>query len=85
MAQQSNTEPREAPKRQGKHTQEQQQRIIKKQEITKGTDAPLPGETLSQAARRYPKPGPGDFGNISTGDRSIQRGINDRRPHDKKH
>ena len=50
MGQQSNTEPREAPKRQGKHTQEQQQRIIKKQEITKGTDAPLPGETLSQAA-----------------------------------
>jgi len=85
MAQQSNTEPREAPKRQGKQTHEQQQRIIDKQENTKGTDAPLPGETLKHAAKRYPKPGPGDANDVSTGDRSIQRGVNDRGPHDKAH
>lgn len=85
MAQQSTTEPREAPKKQGKQTHDQQQRIINKQENTKGTDAPLPGETLKHAAKRYPKPGPGDAYNISTGDRSIQRGANDAGPHDKKH
>jgi hypothetical protein len=85
MAQQSTTEPREAPKRQGKHTHDQQQRVINKQENTKGADAPLPGETLEQAAKRYPKPGPGDAYDIATGDRSIQRGANDRGPHDKKH
>jgi hypothetical protein len=85
MAQQSNTEPREAPKRQGKNAHEQQQRIIDKQENTKGTDAPLPGETLKHAAQRYPRPGPGDATNVSTGDRSIQRGANDRGPHDKAH
>ena len=60
MAQQSDTEPRPAPKTQGRATHDLQQRIINKQENTKGTDAPLPGETLKHAAMRYPKPGPGD-------------------------
>ena len=45
MAQQSDTEPRPAPKTQGRATHDLQQRIINKQENTKGTDAPLPGET----------------------------------------
>ncbi len=76
MAQQSDTEPRRAPKVQGRATHEQQQRIINKQENTKGTHAPLPGETLKHAALRYPKPGPGDAYNISRGDRSIKHGAN---------
>jgi hypothetical protein len=84
MAQQSTTEPREAPKRQGKHTREQQQRIITKQENTKGTDAPLPGETLKRSAKRYPKPGPGSENQISTGHRAIQRGANDESEHRKR-
>lgn len=83
MAQQSTTEPRQAPKRQGKQTRELQKRIINKQENTKATDAPLPGETLEHAAKRYPKPGPGDEYNIHEGDRSIQRGAHDRGDHDK--
>lgn len=83
MAQQSTTEPREAPKVQGKLTREQQKRIIDKDETTKGTEAPLPGETLAHAAKRYPKPGPGDAYNMSTGDRAIQRGAHDRGDHHK--
>ncbi|GEM_PF-1672003 len=83
MAQQSTTRPREAPKMQGKFTREQQKRIINRQENTKGTDAPLPGETLKHAAKRYPKPGPGNEYAISDGDRSIQRGAHDRGDHDK--
>jgi len=83
MAQQSTTRPREAPKVQGKLTREQQRRVSTGAENTKGTDAPLPGETLNQAARRYPKPDPGEAYAISDGDRSIQRGANDRGPHEK--
>lgn len=83
MAQQSTTEPRPARKVQGKATHDQQQRIINRQENTKGTDAPLPGETLKHAALRYPKPGPGDAYNISTGDRSIQHGANQQSEHSK--
>ncbi len=67
----------------GKHTHEQNQRIINKQENTKGTDAPLTDETLKEAARRYPKPGPGDAYNISTGDRSIKHGANHESEHHK--
>ena len=85
MAQQSNTEPREAEKVQGKLTREQQRRVQTGKENTKGSDAELPGETLKHAAKRYPKPGPGDAYAISDGDRSIQRGANDRGPHDKEH
>ena len=84
MAQQSNTEPRAAPKVQGKRTQAQQQRIINKQENTKGTDAPLPGETLKHAAMHYPKPGPGSENQMSTGSREIQRGANDESDHRKR-
>jgi hypothetical protein len=84
MAQQSTTEPREAPKVQGKRTREQNRRIVNKTENTRGTDAPLPGESLEHAARRYPKPGPGDAHAISTGDRSIQRGAHDEQEHHKR-
>ena len=63
--QQSDTEPRKAPKVQGHKTHEQQQRIINKQENTKGTDAPLTDETLKHAAMRYPGPGPGDENQMS--------------------
>jgi hypothetical protein len=84
MAQQSNTEPRGTEKRtQGPRTHEQQQRILHGDENTKGTDAPLPGETLKHANKRYPKPGPGSAYENSTGDRSIQRGANDRGDHHK--
>ena len=84
MAQQSTTEPRPAPKVQGRATHDLQQRIINKQENTKGTDAPLPGETLKHAAMRYPKPGPGDANNINHGDRSIQHGANQDSEHRKR-
>jgi hypothetical protein len=67
----------------GKLTHEQNQRIINKQENTKGTDAPLTDETLKHAAMRYPKPGPGDAYNISTGDRSIDHGANHESEHHK--
>jgi hypothetical protein len=84
MAQQSDTEPREAPKRQGKLTQEQQQRIINKQENTKGADVPSAGETLREANQRYPKPGPGGEYQIYNGDREMQRAANDERDHHKR-
>ena len=84
MAQQSTTEPREAPKVQGKHTHEQQRRIISKDEKTKGTEAPLPGETLKHAELRYPKPGPGSENQMSHGHREIQRGANDESKHRKR-
>ena len=83
MAQQSTTRPREAPKQQGKLTREQQKRIIDKQEITSGSDVAMPGETLKHANKRYPKPDPGDAYDIKTGDRAIQRGVNDPSDHDK--
>ena len=80
--QQSTTEPRSAPKSQGKRTREQQRRVATGEENTKGFDGPMPGETLAHAAKRYPKPGPGDANAISTGgDRSIQRGAKDRQDH----
>ena len=84
MAQQSTTEPRPAPKVRGKQTHDQQQRIINKQENTKGTNAPLPGETLKHAALRYPKPGPGSENQMSRGHREIQRGANDESEHRKR-
>ena len=84
MAQQSTTEPREAPKVQGKQTRDQQRRIINRDENTKGTDAPLPGESLKHAALRYPKPGPGSENEMSQGHRAIQRGANDESEHRKR-
>ncbi len=83
MVQQSTTEPRKAEKRQGKLTREQQKRIINKQENTKGADVPSPGETIEEARRHYP-PGQGEAYEISTGDRSIERGANDEREHHKR-
>ena len=84
MAQQSDTEPRKAPKTQGRATHDLQQQIINKQENTKGTDAPLTDETLKHAALRYPKPGPGDENAMQTGHREIQRGANDESGHRKR-
>jgi hypothetical protein len=84
MTQQSTTEPRPAEKVQGPRTHEQRQRIINKDENTKGTDAPLPGETLKHAAKRYPKPGPGSQNQMSEGHRAIQRGANDESEHRKR-
>lgn len=72
------------PGRQGARTHEQQQRIINKQENTKGTDATLWGETLKHAGMRYPKPGPGDPYAIQTGHREIQRGAHDESEHRKR-
>ncbi|AKR55642.1 hypothetical protein GCM10011321_10760 [Youhaiella tibetensis] len=83
MAQQSTTEPRKAPKRQGPKTRAQAHRIVTGAENTAGADVPLPGETLKHANLRYPKPGPGDAYNISTGDRSIKRGANQETEHHK--
>lgn len=83
MAQQSTTEPRPAPKVTGRKTREQQKRIINKDEATDSPDIAMPGETLEHAARRHPKPGPGDAYDYSTGDRSIQRGAHDRGDHRK--
>lgn len=85
MAQQSTTRTHEASKVQGKLTREQQKRVINKRENTKGTEAPLRGETLKHAHKRFPQPGPGSEYQISDGDRSIQRGANDRGDHDKSH
>jgi hypothetical protein len=84
MAQQSDTEPRKAPKTQGHATHDLQQRIINRQENTRGTDAPLTDETLKHADLRYPKPGPGDENAMQTGHREIQRGANDESAHRKR-
>lgn len=83
MAQQSTTEPREAPRQQGNKTRERQQRVIDKQEKTKGSEGPFPGGTLDDSAERDPKGVPGDIYGISSGDRSVPRGANDRGPHRK--
>lgn len=68
----------------GKATHDQQRKIINKQENTKGSDAPLPGETLKHANMRYPKPGPGSENQMSSGHREIQRGANDESEHRKR-
>lgn len=69
---------------QGARTHEQQQRIIDRQENTRGADVPLPGETLKHAALRYPKPGPGDANAMQHGHREIQRGAHDDSEHRKR-
>jgi hypothetical protein len=65
----------------GKHTREQQKRIINKQENTKGSDVPSPNETLAEARRRAGSP-PAAY-DMRTGDRSIRRGANDEEQHHK--
>ena len=80
---QSSTEPREAPKRQGKLTREQQKAVAEKRENTKGADISGHGQTLQEAAGTAPKLGSGDAYDNSSGDRSIQRGANDRGDHHK--
>lgn len=64
----------------GNKTHEQQQRIINKQEKTKGVDTPV-DETIAEARRRNPGP-PAAFDN-SDGDRSIKRGSNQESEHHK--
>jgi hypothetical protein len=69
---------------QGARTHEQQQRIRAGDEKTKGTDAPLPSETLKHAAMRYPKPGPDNAYAMQHGHREIQRGAHDESEHRKR-
>ena len=83
MAQQSTTEPRAAPKVQGRATREKQRDIITKRERTDGADGPSPDETVKHAQKRYPAPGPSAY-DMSDGDRSIQRGKNDEGEHHKR-
>ena len=83
MAQQSTTEPRKAPKVQGRRTKEQQRSIINKEERTDGADVPSPNETIKDAQKRYPAPGPSAY-DMSDGDRSIRRGANQESEHHKR-
>jgi hypothetical protein len=64
----------------GTKTHEQRQRIINKQEKTKGVDTPV-NETIEEARRRHQGP-PAAYDN-STGDRSIKRGANQETEHHK--
>ena len=64
----------------GSKTHEQQQRIINKQEKTKGVDTPVT-ETIKEARRRHAGP-PATYDNRS-GDRSIKRGANQETEHHK--
>lgn len=64
----------------GSKTHEQQQRIINKQENTKGVDTPV-NESLKEARRKHP--GPPTAYDMRTGDRSIRRGANQESEHHK--
>jgi len=84
MVQQSNTEPRGTQTdTQGARTREQQKAVINKQERTDGTDVDPHEKSLAESREDSEQPA-GEF-EISHGDRSIQRGANDRGPHDKAH
>jgi hypothetical protein len=64
----------------GTKTHEQQQRIINRQENTKGVETPV-NETIQEARRRNPGP-PTAYDN-RTGDRSIKHGTNQESGHHK--
>jgi hypothetical protein len=64
----------------GNKTHEQQQRIINKQEKTKGVETPV-DRTLAESRRRNPAP-PTAYDN-RTGDRSIRHGSNQESEHHK--
>jgi hypothetical protein len=84
MVQQSNTEPRGTEKTtQGKQTREHQKAVISGQERSDGIDVDPHAKSLAEAREDSEQPA-GEF-EISHGDRSIQRGANDRGPHDKHH
>lgn len=83
MVQQSTTQPRGTEKTRGARTQEQQQAVINKRERTDRTEVDPHAKSLAEARADTELPA-GEF-EISSGDRSIQRGAHDRGPHDKKH
>jgi hypothetical protein len=64
----------------GSKTHAQQQRIINKQEKTKGADTPV-NETLKEAQRKHPR-APTAY-DMRTGDRSIKRGSSQETAHRK--
>lgn len=64
----------------GRKTHEQQQRIINKEENTKGAKTPI-DETLKEAKRRHS--GPPAAYDVETGDRSIKHGANQEGEHNK--
>jgi hypothetical protein len=66
----------------GKLTYEQQQRIINKQEKTKGADIEPVNETIEEARARHPHPEKA-YDN-STGDRAIEHGANQESEHRKR-
>jgi hypothetical protein len=68
----------------GKLTHEQNQRIINREENTRGADVPTPGETIEEARRRHATTPPALY-DIETGDRSVKRGAHDPTEHDKSH
>jgi hypothetical protein len=81
--QQSNHETRETEKStQGRATREQQKAVINGQEKQQGVEVDPHQKPLSEARADTEQPA-GEF-EISTGDRSIQRGANDKGEHDKR-
>lgn len=64
----------------GSKTHEQQQRIINKQENTKGAETPV-NESLKEARRKHA--GPPTAYDMRTGDRSIKRGSSQEGEHHK--
>ena len=82
--QQSNHETRGTEKvTQGARTREQQKAQFEKREKQQGVEVNPDQKPLSEARADTEQPA-GEF-EISHGDRSIQRGANDRGPHDKGH
>jgi hypothetical protein len=68
--------------RHGPITHQQQQRIINKQEETKGADIDPVNETIEEARARHPRPD-AVYDN-ETGDRSIEHGANQESEHRKR-
>ena len=82
MVQQSNTEPRGTEKTtQGPRTREQQKAIINGLEKTKGVDVNPHQKSLDEARADIELPA-GEY-EISSGDRSIKRGVNQSSSHEK--
>ena len=82
MAQQSTTEPRGAEKTgQGARTREQQKAIINGEVETKGIDVDPHEKSIAEA--RAANQQPDAQYDLSTGDRSIQRGANQESEHNK--
>ncbi|SFV38296.1 hypothetical protein SAMN05216456_3303 [Devosia crocina] len=81
--QQSNHETRGTEKTtQGARTREQQKDLFEGREKQEGVEVDTDQKPLAQAREDIEQPA-GEY-EISNGDRSIQRGVNDRGEHDKK-